>query len=153
MLVKISGISTLQPLYRDFLQVETDLDAVDQVLEWFDQFNQAPVPGGVWMACQLALVEGFTNAVRHAHKGQPNDLLIDLEVQIFDDRIEIQIWDQGIPFDLHQHLQMMPPLNSDKDSSRGLRLMAKIAVMLDYSREPDGRNRLLLVRKYDSLPK
>ena len=153
MLVKISGISTLQPLYRDFLQVETDLGAVDQVLEWFDQFYQHPVSEGVWLPCQLAIVEGFTNAVRHAHQSKPEYGFIDLEVQIFDDRLEIRIWDQGAPFDLHEHLQKMPPLNSDKDSSRGLRLMGKIGDVLDYTREPDGRNCLLLVRKYNSVPK
>ena len=151
--VKLSENSTLQPLYRDVLQVETDLDAQPQVLTWFDQFDQDPVPHQVWLPCQLAIVEGFTNAVRHAHQGKPEYGFIDLEVQIFDDRLEIRIWDQGAPFDLHKPLRKMPPLNSDKGHSRGLLLMAKIGDVLKYTREPNGRNCLLLIRQYNAMPK
>ncbi|MDX2231229.1 MAG: anti-sigma regulatory factor [Leptolyngbyaceae cyanobacterium bins.349] len=141
----------MQPLHRAFLQVNTDLDALAQVLEWFDQFSQPPTPSQAWMQCQLALAEGFTNAVRHAHAGQPMDVLIDLEVQVFDDRIEIRIWDQGAPFDLQERLHRMPKeLDTEAEGGRGLRLMERIADHLSYTRTQDSRNCLLLVRKFRS---
>lgn len=101
------------------------------------------------MLCQLALAEGFTNAVRHAHKGQSMDVLIDLEVQIFDDRLELRIWDQGGPFDLQARLHRMPQaLDTEAEGGRGLRLMERIADYLSYTRTPDERNCLLLVKKF-----
>ena len=150
-LVKIFRVSTLQALHTAFLQVSTDLDALAQVLEWFDQFNQPPIPPQAWMHCQLALAEGFTNAVRHAHKGRPSDLLIDLEVQVFDDRMELRIWDQGSPFDLAGRLAVIPKnLDTEAEGGRGLLLMKRIADVFTYTRMPDDRNCLLLVKKYVS---
>jgi serine/threonine-protein kinase RsbW len=146
----------LQPFYESSLQVNTDLDALAQVLEWFDQFNHPPIPSQTWMQCQLALAEGFTNAVRHAHRGQPMDLVIDVEVQVLDDRLEIRIWDQGAPFDLNQRLASMPQeLDSEAEGGRGLRLMERIADKLSYTRMQDSRNCLLIVKYYseaESIP-
>ena len=48
----------------------------------------------------LIFAEGFTNVVRHAHQNLPPTTLIDLEVKLFDDYLEIRIWDRGQPFKL-----------------------------------------------------
>jgi serine/threonine-protein kinase RsbW len=142
----------LQPLHKASLQVNTDLDALAQVLEWFDQFNRPPIPSQIWVQCQLAVAEGFTNAVRHAHWNQPMELVIDLESQVFDDRIEIRIWDRGGPFDLNKMLESMPEdLNSEAEGGRGLRLMDRIADQLSYTRGEDTRNCLLIVKSYFTL--
>ncbi len=150
--MKIFRVSTLEPLHRAFLQVKTDLDALIPVLEWFDQFSSPPTPPKAWMECQLALAEGFTNAVRHAHADQPEEALIDLEVQVFDDRLEFRIWDQGPPFDFDAQLERMPPLGLDTEvlteGGRGLLLMKRIADHLSYVRTSDERNCLLLVKKF-----
>lgn len=139
----------MQPLHRAFLQVNTDLDELTKVLDWFDQFKEPPTPLQAHMQCQLAVAEGFTNAVRHAHMNRPPTLLIDLEVQVFDDRIEIRIWDQGAPFDLAARLSQMPAaLDTEAEGGRGLRLMERIADHLSYSRLSDQRNCLLLVKKF-----
>lgn len=139
----------MQALHKAFLQVNTDLDALAQVLEWFDQFNRPPIPPQAWMQSQLALAEGFTNAVRHAHAGRSSDVLIDLEVQMFDDRVEIRIWDQGSPFDLAERLADIPAqADIEAEGGRGLILMNRIADVFTYTRMPDDRNCLLLVKKY-----
>jgi serine/threonine-protein kinase RsbW len=143
----------LQPLYKSSLQVNTDLNTLAQVLEWFDQLNGPPVPYHAWLECQLALAEGFTNAVRHAHKGLPINVPIDMEVRVYPDQLEIRIWDYGQPFDLHQRLEAMPQeLDSEAEGGRGLRLMQRIADALSYTRFSDERNCLLLVKKYLPLP-
>jgi len=47
------------------LQVNTDVNALTLVLEWFEQLQDLSLPNEVWFQFQLALAESFTNAVRH----------------------------------------------------------------------------------------
>jgi serine/threonine-protein kinase RsbW len=148
----MKGLLLLKLPHKVCLQVNTDLSALIQVLAWFDQFNYPALPQKVWLQCQLALAEGFTNAVRHAHKNQPVDTPIDIEVIQFDGTLEIRIWDQGAPFDLHQTLQRMPPTSGDTLGGRGLILMQRLSDKLSYTRTNDDRNCLLLVKKYRDDP-
>ena len=63
------------------------------------------------MQGQLAVAEGFTNAVRHAHKGLPLETPIKLEVTVFNERLEIKIWDYGQPFDLEARVKEFRQVN------------------------------------------
>jgi serine/threonine-protein kinase RsbW len=138
----------LQPIHTGSLQVNTDLNALTQVLAWFDQFNCPPLSYQTWLQCQLALAEGFTNAVRHAHDGQPAELLIDIEVIIFSEHLEMRIWDHGEPFNLTQKLMSLPQeMDTDSEGGRGLKLMQRIADSLSYIRTGD-RNCLIIVKHY-----
>jgi len=49
--------------------------------------------------------EAFTNAVRHAHKNLPRETLFELEITVFNERLEIKIWDWGEPFDFPAKLK------------------------------------------------
>ncbi|UBF28303.1 ATP-binding protein [Kovacikia minuta CCNUW1] len=139
----------MQPIHRAYLQVNTDLNALTEVLSWFDQFNGPPLSYQTWLQCQLALAEGFTNAVRHAHQGQPLELPIDIEVTVLSACLEIRIWDQGEPFNLRQKLDSLPQeMDSDAEGGRGLKLMQRIADSLSYTRTSDNRNCLLIVKHY-----
>lgn len=89
------------------LQVNTELNAVNQVLQWFEQLESFPIPKRDFWECQLALVEGFTNAVRHAHKGMSLETPITLEVMVFNKHLEMRILDYGQPFDLKAKLREM----------------------------------------------
>lgn len=95
------------PLQKIRLQVKTELNAVNQVLQWFEQLEQLPIPKRDFWECQLALVEGFTNAVRHAHKGMPLETPIEIEVIVFNKHLEMKVWDYGQPFDLKAKLREM----------------------------------------------
>lgn len=131
------------------LRTNTDIHALAQVLAWFDQFNQPTLPYPVWLQCQLALAEGFTNAVRHAHKGQSKDVAIDIEVKVLDQALEIRIWDQGAEFDLEKALSKMPTeVDRESEGGRGLQLMHRLADTLSYTRTTDQRNCLLIVKKF-----
>lgn len=138
----------LQVLQKADINVKTDLGVLSHVLAWFDQFNHPPVPKYVWMQCQLALAEGFTNAVRHAHKDQSSEIPIDIQVAIFAQRLEIRIWDRGKPFDLEEVLKNLPPVEEDAIGGRGLKLMQRIADALSYMPTTDNRNCLLMVKYY-----
>ncbi|MEG4961911.1 MULTISPECIES: ATP-binding protein [unclassified Microcoleus] len=95
-----------QPIKTIHLQLNTDLKSVAQVLWWVEQFflEYLPIPEAVLQQCKLATIEGFTNAVRHAHKNLPLETPIDLEITVFNERLELKIWDMGEPFDLQAKL-------------------------------------------------
>jgi serine/threonine-protein kinase RsbW len=93
------------PLQKLYLQVNTELKAVDQVLQWYEQLELLQIPKQVLAQCQLALVEGITNAVRHAHKGLPLETPIKVEITVFNNRLEMKVWDYGQPFDLKAKLR------------------------------------------------
>ncbi len=131
------------------LEVASDLKALNQVLEWFDEAYTLNIPKKDWLQCQLALAEAFTNAVRHAHCDLPPDTPISLEVQRYAHQVEIRIWDSGPPFDLEKRIDTLN-LKPDYQSGggRGIVLMHKIADYLSYRRTEDHRNCLLLVKKW-----
>jgi serine/threonine-protein kinase RsbW len=147
--VDLKGFEQLKEIQKSIKQVPSDLKALEQVLLWFDQLNQPSIPKKVWLQCQLALAEGFTNAVRHAHKELPPTTPIDIEVTLFQHCLEMRIWDHGPPFDLEQWL-----LDYEKKAEymggggRGIAILNKIADKLSYTRSDDNRNCLLLVKNY-----
>jgi len=87
------------------LQVNTDLNALTRVLEWFEQLKELSIPNEVWWKFQLALAEGFTNAVRHAHKNLPVETPVQLEIIVFNGRLELKVWDCGPYFDFDAKLK------------------------------------------------
>jgi serine/threonine-protein kinase RsbW len=95
-----------QPLHKIKLQVNSELQAVTQVLWWVEQLELLDIPETVLQLCKLAAVEGFTNAVRHAHKNLSVETpKIELAIAVFNERLEIEIWDWGKPFDLKTKLK------------------------------------------------
>ncbi len=139
----------LQVTHQKSLQVHTDLGELPDVLSWFDQFQYPLLPYSIWLQCQLALAEGFTNAVRHAHRCQPTDTPIEIEVSLLNHALEIRIWDYGPGFDLDTTIDQMPQeIDQDSESGRGLRLMQQLADRLSYARVENNRNCLLIVKRY-----
>jgi serine/threonine-protein kinase RsbW len=86
------------------LQVNTELNDLTRVLEWFEQLQDLSIPNEVWWQFQLALAEGFTNAVRHAHKNLPVETPVQLEITVFDGCWELKVWDCGPRFDFDAKL-------------------------------------------------
>ena len=98
------------PLQKIYLQVSTDLKELDQVLQWFNQLRHLPISQTIFIQCQLILTEGFTNAVRHAHKGLSWATPIELEIAVFNERLEMKIWDYGQAFNLEAKLSELKKL-------------------------------------------
>lgn len=150
--VDLKGFEKLRDFKPSIKQVPTDLKALEPLLSWFEQLNQPSIPRKVWIQCQLALAEGFTNAVRHAHKDLPRQSPIDIEVTLFPQSLELRIWDQGPPFDLEQRLRNQEQkVDKDKGGGRGIAILQKIADKLSYTRTDDNRNCLLIVKSYERL--
>lgn len=134
------------------LRVNTSLIALEEVLQWFEQLASPLLPSDSFYKCQIALTEGFTNVVRHAHEGLPETTPIDLEVKVFSNVIEMRIWDWGQPFDLQKKLEsalkrqldpLLDPLDMD-EGGRGLIFMSKLTDELSYIRQENGQNCLVL---------
>ncbi len=114
-----SDTSSNQPIQKFSLQLNSDIKAVAQLLGSLEQLDPLPIPVAVLHQCKLAVVEGFTNAVRHAHKDLPIETPIELEITVFNDRLEIKIWDGGKPFDFQAKLKEELPEKSPFSLSEG----------------------------------
>jgi serine/threonine-protein kinase RsbW len=135
--------------YTAQLQVPSKLEALVEVLSWFAELASPSIPQSIWLRCQLALAEAFTNAVRHAHHNLPSDdLCVEMQVSVQQTQIIILIWDYGPPFDLIQKLEQLSAKTIDKNATggRGLKLIQDIADELSYERTADQRNCLKLVK-------
>ncbi|GAX35876.1 ATP-binding protein [Nodularia sp. NIES-3585] len=132
------------------LQVKTDLNDTAEVLSWFDQINQPPLPDQrIWWQCQTLLIEGFANIVEHAHKNLPVEIPIELEVVRLSDYIEIRIWSFGQAFDLEQQLKITPELTDNfSERGRGLKIISSIAEELSYLPTDNHRHCLFFKVRY-----
>ena len=79
-------------LKQDHLAVNSQLELLSQVQHWFKNFCASLTPEVGWIRdhfdpLNLALAEGFTNAVRHAHAKLPAETPIKIDIELFDDRI------------------------------------------------------------------
>ncbi|MGG6297157.1 ATP-binding protein [Leptolyngbya sp. AN02str] len=131
------------------LVVRSDLMALNYIEDWFRQFCQRNGSGLFWLKGQeypleLALVEGFSNAVRHAHHELPKETQIKIDVSLWDDRIEIRIWDQGKPFDPNSLEEPKP--GTLRLGGYGWFLLRRLADRVEYERCRTGGNCLLIVK-------
>ncbi len=140
-------------LKQDHLTVYSNLEFLNQVQQWFEQFCLQHLSQLLWSERELyrlnlALAEGFTNAVRHAHQSLPPDTTIDIDLSLWSDRLEIRIWDKGKPF--NPDVLKEPEPGTLQEGGYGWFLLRRLADRVVYDRNADGRNCLLIV-KYGSL--
>lgn len=143
-------------LHREQLTVKSDITVLEQVLKWFDELYFNNKSKLSWLArpserqyplddeIKLALDEGFTNAVRHAHSKLPPETPIEIELTIWNDRLEIRIWDRGEPFDPNTVEE--PELGTLQEGGFGWHLIRRLTDRFSYERDEEGRNCLLLVK-------
>ena len=135
------------------LQVKTELEALKEVLQWFEGLVFPLIPQKMGWQCEVALVEAFTNAVRHAHHNLPQNTPIDLEVELLPNFLEMRIWDKGKSFDLEAKLlkgeqEANSPESIEKEGGRGLQFIKKLTDELQYLNLPNHRNCLIMRKKY-----
>jgi serine/threonine-protein kinase RsbW len=132
---------------KDHLHVKTDLNELRKVLDWFGSLEQQSVSEQDWLQCQIALAEGFTNVVRHAHKNLTEEIPIHIDIHFFSNAVEVRIWDYGPPFNLLANLdQLTEPADIEAEAGRGLRLLKKIASEIHYQQQENGHNCLIVTK-------
>ena len=132
------------------LQVKTELEALKEVLQWFEGLVFPLVPQKTGWQCEVALVEAFTNAVRHAHQNLPENTPIDLEVELQPNFLEMRIWDWGHPFDIKAKLTKSEREADvmEREGGRGLQFINKLTDELQYLNLPNHRNCLVMRKHY-----
>ncbi|NWF60500.1 MAG: anti-sigma regulatory factor [Fischerella sp.] len=90
---------------------------------------------------RLALVEAYSNVVRHAHKNQPYlPVLIRLELK--DRDVALEVWDCGEGFELSDYL---PPSPTDKqEGGYGWLIINRLMDKVEYQLQVNGGNCLKL---------
>jgi serine/threonine-protein kinase RsbW len=136
-------------LHQDQLIVRSDLTVLTAVQKWFEQFCQqhiiqANYPENHLYQLNLALAEGFTNAVRHAHSQLPPETPIEIQVRVKSDRLEIRIWDFGPPFDPNELEEPEP--GTLQEGGYGWFLLRRLVDQATYQRQ--GKGNCLLIVKY-----
>jgi serine/threonine-protein kinase RsbW len=137
------------------LAVRSHLDALEQVLAWFEQWRHPAVPPQLWMEAQLGLVEGFTNAVRHAHAHLVAPPDVTVSVQVASGLLCVEVIDHGEPFDLESAFAQLEEEMSEgdhdplaRDAHWGLvmllRLRKDYGWTIGYHRKEKGGNGLAL---------
>ena len=135
------------PLCSSQLTTETRSAAIAAVLTWFNQLSHPHISARVWLECQTALVEGFTNVLQHAHANLPTETPILSKIYIYEQAVEMQVWDQGAAFDLATLLQKPPEqVAMTSEHGRGLLIIRNVTDYLAYTRRLDDRNCLLMIK-------
>ncbi|MDJ0693287.1 anti-sigma regulatory factor [Mastigocoleus sp. MO_188.B34] len=139
----------LSIVQQDHLTVRSELKYLNQVQKWFEDFCLQNLLKLGWSESQLyrlnlALAEGFTNAVRHAHHALPPETKIDIDLCLWADRLEIKIWDYGKPFNPDAIAEPEP--GTLQVGGYGWFLLRRLVDRVAYERGTDGRNCLLIVK-------
>jgi serine/threonine-protein kinase RsbW len=135
-------------LYQLRYTVKSDLASLNDLQVWFKLICDRH--GGKWLGLEetvyrlnLALAEGFTNAVRHAHAGLPQETAIEVEVAMDAEQVEIQIWDAGQPFNPDSIEEPKP--GTLRTGGYGWFLLRRLVDKVSYDRQGN-RNCLRLVK-------
>ena len=134
---------------QEHLIVMSHLDVLLQVQHWFRDVCQSLEADNSWVQAYadrlaMALTEGFTNAVRHAHAELPPETAIDIDFALWRDHLEIQIWDRGQPFNPESLPEPEP--GALLESGYGWFLLRRLADKVTYKRSQDGRNCLSIIQ-------
>jgi serine/threonine-protein kinase RsbW len=128
------------------LHVPSDLQFLAIVENWLLGSLAVALPEQVDWADQaprlrLALVEAYSNVVRHAHKDQPN-LPILLRLEIKGRELHLEIWDHGDGFDLTGY--MPPSPEQHQEGGYGWLILHRLMDRVEYRLQVNGQNCLMM---------
>ena len=139
------------------LTVNTDLNEVSRVIEWYEQFKSAALTDDLWLQGQIALIEGFTNAVRHAHRHLQSTTPIEIDGNLSAQCLRLCIWDCGKPFDFEENLAALHQIARSSEFNPSIRetewgsvIMLKLRTQhnwqISYQPEQNLRNCLSFIK-------
>jgi serine/threonine-protein kinase RsbW len=131
---------------RTELRVPSDLRFLSVVENWLLESLRIELGDQIdWTRqssrLRLALVEAYSNVVRHAHRNQP-DLPVILCLELRGRDLEIQIWDHGQGFDLSTYLAPSPEMM--QEHGYGWLILNRLMDRVEYQLQVNGRNCLKL---------
>ncbi|WP_414544157.1 ATP-binding protein [Nostoc sp. CCY0012] len=128
------------------LHVPSDLNYLNIVESWLLGCLKIQLKESVDWSRQssrlrLALVEAYSNVVRHAHKEQAN-LPVLLRLELKDRDIALEIWDYGEGFDMSTYFAPNP--TDKQEGGYGWLIMNRLMDNVEYQLQVDGANCLKL---------
>ncbi len=131
---------------RTELNVPSDLRFLNIVESWLLGCLEVELGESVDWARQsnrlrLALVEAYSNVVRHAHKEQ-QELPVQMCLELKSRDIALEVWDHGQGYDLATYLP--PDPKQKQEGGYGWLIMNRLMDRVEYRLQIDGRNCLKL---------
>lgn len=128
------------------LHVPSDLQFLTVVENWLLGSLEIALPNQVDWSRQtprlrLALVEAYSNVVRHAHKEKP-DLPILLRLELQGQDLHLEIWDHGDGFNMADY--MPPSPDQQQEGGYGWLILHRLMDRVEYRLQVNGRNCLLM---------
>ncbi|MDJ1168980.1 anti-sigma regulatory factor [Roseofilum sp. BLCC_M154] len=99
---------------------------------------------------RLALVEAYSNVVRHAHK-EKAELPVVMCLEMKDSDIALEVWDHGQGYDLATYLP--PDPEQKQEGGYGWLIMNRLMDRVEYRLQIEGRNCLKLEASVPALKK
>jgi serine/threonine-protein kinase RsbW len=147
------------------------LESTPLLLDWFEQHHPAWVDPLLWIQAQTALVEGFTNAVRHAHAALTAPPAVVVALEVTAEHLQLRLRDQGPPFDITpawssqgSPMGELPAAVGEpalpelplREAHWGLVMLARLrrdfGWSISYDPLPEGGNILILARSMTGVP-
>ncbi|MDJ0734591.1 MAG: anti-sigma regulatory factor [Nostocaceae cyanobacterium] len=128
------------------LNVPSDLKFLNIVEDWLLGTLKAELGETVDWSKQssrlrLALVEAYSNVVRHAHREQ-SSLPILVRLELKDRDIALEIWDRGEGYDISKY--MAPNPDDCQEGGYGWLIMNRLMDKVEYQLQVNGGNCLKL---------
>lgn len=128
------------------LHVPSDLNYLNIVESWLLGCLKVQLGDSVdWTRqssrLRLALVEAYSNVVRHAHKEQTN-LPVLLRLELKERDIALEVWDYGEGYDMSNYLE--PDPIDKQEGGYGWLIMNRLMDKVEYQLQVDGANCLKL---------
>jgi serine/threonine-protein kinase RsbW len=131
---------------RTELQIPSDLQFLAVVENWllgalgveFGDMEDWQQQSG---RLRLALVEAYSNVVRHAHRDQPQVPVI-MRLEWSDRTIRLEVWDRGDGYDLNTYTAPSP--EDFQDGGYGWLILNRLMDKVEYRLRIGGQNCLIL---------
>jgi sigma-B regulation protein RsbU (phosphoserine phosphatase) len=135
------------PLARAELEISSDLNELARARAFVrDVCRTLPGPAMAEESVsqlELAITEAASNVMRHAYRGR-NDQQIQLDAEVFADRIVLRLHHLGETFD--PDTVSAPAFDGTRDGGFGMYIIAQSVDEVRYDRDERGRNRISLVK-------
>ncbi len=138
-----------QPSRYDF-DYASRLDELETMYADIDRvFAQHDIPDKIINPIRVAISEAMTNAVIHAHAGDPSKIIA-ITVEIYNDRVEVTVADEGTGLADHTGIDFDPAGDPDDEGGRGLGLIKYLMDVVDIGIRDEGGTAIRMVKR---LPK
>jgi sigma-B regulation protein RsbU (phosphoserine phosphatase) len=144
--VAVKIVVAPRPLHHAEMEMDSRLDDLSRARAFVRRCCSAPdgwLEDSTTTSLELAVNEAVSNIIKHAYHGRA-DQSIQLEADIFPDRVSIRLHHLGDSFD--PAVVPPPAFDGSRESGFGLYLIAHSVDEVRYSRDDRGRNCITLVK-------